>query len=200
MGRQRPGLAVLSNLAIKSSSHGSPAALDNATDIVWDSGKVVSSGPIRGSLCGSGRARKDKSEYWWKVRTWDAQGQAFALERWPPLRHLLFFKPAGWKPAGRLDRRWARDRSPPPKPSPQFRKEFQINKPIRGAYLYICGLGQFTTLINGARVGDHVMDPAWTDYDETADYVTFDVTSMVGQGGNAIGVMLANGWLCRCQG
>ncbi len=169
----------------------SPGALDSASGLVWDSGKVVSSQQY--GVVYAGRALEKTTEYWWKVRTWDGQGQA---SPWSDARHFVtsFFKPEDWN----AQAVWIGEgqaAAPPTKPAPQFRKEFQINKPIRGAYLYICGLGQFTALINGARVGDHVMDPAWTDYDETTDYVTFDVTSLVGQGGNAIGVMLANGWL-----
>ena len=76
-----------------------------------------------------------------------------------------------------------------------FARSSRSTNPSGALISYICGLGQFTTLINGAKVGDHVMDPAWTDYDMTSDYVTFDVTSMVSQGSNAIGVNLANGWL-----
>ncbi len=167
------------------------AALDNARDLVWDSGKVVSSAQY--GVVYAGGALERTTEYWWKVRTWDEQGQA---SPWSEARHFItsFFTPEDWN----AQATWIGDglgTVPPTKPAPQFRKEFQINKPIRGAYLYICGLGQFSAFINGARVGDHVMDPAWTDYDVTATYVTFDVTSLLGQGGNAIGVNLANGWL-----
>lgn len=169
----------------------SQAALDQAGDAVWDSGKVASSEQY--GVVYAGAALEKTTAYWWKVRTWDAQGQA---SPWSEARHFItsFFKLEDWNPHAV----WITDglgTVPPTKPAPQFRKEFQINKPLRGAYLYICGLGQFTTHINGARVGDHVMDPAWTDYDETTAYVTFDVTSLMGQGANAIGVNLANGWL-----
>ncbi len=37
--------------------------------------------------------------------------------------------------------------------------------------------------------------PAWTDYDHTMSYVTFDVTQSLVVGANAIGVMLGTGWL-----
>ena len=169
----------------------SPAALDKAGDLVWDSGKVVSS-QQHGVVYAGGPLEKTTG-YWWKVRTWDAQGQA---SPWSDARHFItsFFKPGDWNPQAA----WISDVQAVPvnaKLPAQFRKEFQITKPIRGAYLYISGLGQFVSFINGAKVGDHIMDPAWTDYDETVNYVTFDVTSQVAQGGNAIGVMLANGWI-----
>ena len=45
-------------------------------------------------------------------------------------------------------------------PSPLFRKEFAINKKIRSASLYICGLGYYEAYLNGAKIGNHVLDPA----------------------------------------
>lgn len=169
----------------------SKAVLDNANDVLWDSGKVASS--QQHGVVYAGRALEKTTEYWWKVRTWDAQGQA---SPWSEARHFVtsFFKPEDWN----AQAVWITDVQAVPanaKLPTQFRKEFQITKPIRGAYLYISGLGQFVAFMNGAKIGDHVMDPAWTDYDETVNYVTFDVTSQVTQGGNAIGVMLANGWI-----
>ncbi len=173
----------------------SQAALDNANDLVWNSGKVVSA--QQSGVVYAGGALEMTTEYWWKVRTWDAQGQA---SPWSDARPFItsFFKPEDWN----AQAEWIGDAQATEttaKQTPQFRKEFQINNPIRSAYLYICGLGQFNAFINGAKVGDHVIDPAWTDYDETADDVTFDVTSLVGQGSNAMEVVLANGWIAEVK-
>jgi len=169
----------------------SKTALPSERDSVWDSGKVISSQQY--GVVYAGAALEKTTEYWWKVRTWDAQGQA---SPWSDAHRFVtsFFTPGDWnaRTVWIGNPQVASTKTNPPS---QFRKEFQIRKPIRQAYLYISGLGQFVAFINGAKVGDHVMDPAWTDYDQTVDYVTFDVTSLVRQGGNAIGVMLANGWL-----
>lgn len=78
-------------------------------------------------------------------------------------------------------------------PSPLFRKEFTLEKPIRRATLYICGLGYFEAFLNGQRVGDHVLDPAWTQFNKRAFYVTHDVTAQIKTGNNAIGAMLGRG-------
>ena len=78
-------------------------------------------------------------------------------------------------------------------PAPLFRKEFAATKQIRAANLYICGLGYYEAFINGKRVGDHVLDPAWTNYEQRAMYVTYDVSNMLRVGDNAIGVMLGRG-------
>jgi alpha-L-rhamnosidase len=83
---------------------------------------------------------------------------------------------------------------PPPPPSPLLRKSFTLDKPIRSATVSICGLGYYELRMNGRRVGDHVLDPAFTRYDRRALYVTYDVTELVRQGRNAVGVQLGNGW------
>ncbi len=83
---------------------------------------------------------------------------------------------------------------PQPRPAPLFRKRFQIAKPVKSARAYICGLGYHELYINGERIGDHVLDPAFTHYDHRALYVAHDVTGQLKAGDNAIGVMLGNGW------
>lgn len=80
-------------------------------------------------------------------------------------------------------------------PSPIFRKAFRVDKPLRSAMLHICGLGYHEAHVNGQKVGDRCLDPAFTRYDRRALYATHDVTRLLREGDNAIGVMLANGWL-----
>ncbi len=77
--------------------------------------------------------------------------------------------------------------------SPLFRKEFSVTKRVQSAFLYICGLGYYEAFLNGNKVGDHVLDPAWTNYEQRSMYVTYDVTNQLSQGNNAIGVMLGRG-------
>src|SRR5690606_38118191 len=48
--------------------------------------------------------------------------------------------------------------------------------------------------MNGSKIGDHVLDPGLTDYEQRTFYVVYDVTENMKQGINAIGVMLGNGW------
>src|SRR3546814_13140098 len=80
------------------------------------------------------------------------------------------------------------------RPAPYFRKEFQSSKPIRSARAYIAVAGLYELYLNGKRVGDHRLDPMYTRYDRRTLYVTHDVTSLLQQGANAVGVVLGNGW------
>ena len=67
-----------------------------------------------------------------------------------------------------------------------LRREFTIEKPIGSAVLRVCGLGQFNAYLNGKRVGDHALDPAWTDYNKLAQYVTYDVTELLRSGNDVL--------------
>ncbi len=73
-----------------------------------------------------------------------------------------------------------------------LRKEFELDKQIAKATLYICGLGMYEAFINGKRIGDQVLAPAPTDYRRTVLYNAFDVTQLLDKN-NAIGVILGNG-------
>jgi alpha-L-rhamnosidase len=79
-------------------------------------------------------------------------------------------------------------------PSPLLRKAFTVEKPVRSALVSVCGLGLYELYLNGKKVGDRVLDPAQTTYDKRAFYVTHDVTGLLCQGGNALGLMLGNGF------
>jgi hypothetical protein len=35
---------------------------------------------------------------------------------------------------------------------------------VKSAVAKVCGLGQFNFYMNGKKVGDHELKPAWTDY------------------------------------
>jgi len=80
------------------------------------------------------------------------------------------------------------------RPAPYFRKTFVLQKPVRSARAYLACAGLFELYVNGQRVGDHLLDPAYTRFDRRNLYVTLDVTQALKAGGNAVGVVLGNGW------
>ena len=75
-----------------------------------------------------------------------------------------------------------------------FRKAFDINSTIASARLYITGLGIYEAKINGQRVGDHVLAPGYMSYQFRHTYDTYDVTDLLNNGKNAIGVTVGEGW------
>lgn len=78
--------------------------------------------------------------------------------------------------------------------APLFRQEFEVKGEIRQARLYICGLGYYEASLNGERIGDHVLHPAWTDFIDRIDYSIHDVTKELKDGKNAIDVLLGRGF------
>jgi hypothetical protein len=77
------------------------------------------------------------------------------------------------------------------------RRNFVITREIKRAEAKVCGLGQFVFHVNGKKVGDHELDPAWTDYRKLIQYVTFDVTGHLVQGENVLGAEVGNGWFIK---
>ena len=75
-----------------------------------------------------------------------------------------------------------------------LRKEIVLSKePVR-ATAYVCGLGYNELHINGRKVGDHVLDPGFTAYNERVLYLGYDVTPLLQAGKSTLGVILGNGW------
>src|SRR5690606_8520574 len=61
------------------------------------------------------------------------------------------------------------------------------------AMVACCGLGHFELWINGVRVGEDVLQPAWTQYTKRCCYVMQDVTALLTKGENVAAVWLGNG-------
>ena len=79
-------------------------------------------------------------------------------------------------------------------PAVQFRKTFILEKGGKNAVCRICGLGCYVLYINGKKVGDDVLSPAFTAYDKRALYVEYDVESYLQEGENVVAVKVGNGF------
>ena len=99
--------------------------------------------------------------------------------------------------------RWITDGRPLPandslfylnNPSPLIRKEFRPRNKVELAKLYITAAGYYHASINGKRIGKNVLDPAWTDFSKRIYYTEYDVTSLISDGDNCLGVSLGNGF------
>ena len=74
------------------------------------------------------------------------------------------------------------------------RTTIELPKSVQAATAKVCGLGQFVFSVNGSKVGDHELDPGWTDYRKAIQYVTFELTDVLRVGKNALGAEIGNGW------
>jgi alpha-L-rhamnosidase len=162
---------------------------------LWDSGKVSSDETT--GITYEGKKPGSRAHYFWKVKVWDKANKASAWSSAAAWGAGLL-KPDDWQAKFIT----YRDTTPVFKdrntlflpPSHQFRKEFVVNKSIRRATVYATALGIYELHLNGNRVGQAWFTPGWCDYRQRLYYNTYDVTSELETGRNAIGAWLADGW------
>ncbi|MFF2487164.1 family 78 glycoside hydrolase catalytic domain [Microbacterium sp. NPDC058062] len=75
-----------------------------------------------------------------------------------------------------------------------LRTSFVVDRPVRSATLHWTALGVVDASLNGSPVDDLVLTPGWTSYRERLVYETADVTALLRDGENALGLSLAGGW------
>ncbi len=78
--------------------------------------------------------------------------------------------------------------------APMVRCEFTADKKIASARLFATAAGLYAPYINGTKVGDTALDPGKSEYQVRVMYQSYDVTSLVHEGKNAIAAMLGRGW------
>lgn len=171
---------------------------------IWDSKKTISGQSIQVKY--KGRKLQPVKTYYWKLMVWDNRNHVSDWSESSQWQMGLLSK-EDWKDASWIGYEkipdslidvlpvdTKKDRYKGNDVLPSFRKTFAVEKKVKKATMFICGLGQFELNINGKKVSDHFLDPGWTKYDQQALYVPFDVTTDLNQGVNAIGVMLGNGF------
>lgn len=183
---------------------------------VWDSGKILS--PETTGIRYEGSDLRSFQSVWWRVRWWEMDGVAsdwsasarFELgildgtewkARWISKKNCREFRSKGsvllGEPLGDYTNAY----------TIYLRSEFKLMKPIVRARAFVCGLGYYELRINGRKVGDHVLDPAQTDYRKVALYSTYDVINELASsaatredGKFAVGLILGNGRHIRSYG
>ena len=164
---------------------------------LWDSGKVMSDQSVHVPYAGS--KLTSGAGCWWKVRVWSCSGNPMSWSE-PAFWTMGLLSPNDWKGkwiASDVETLPIQERGAPVILQDQsllFRKPFKVSKPVKSAFTCTCGLGFFELYMNGKKVGNEVLQPGFTKYDKRALYITNDVTDFLKSGGNAVGVMLGNGW------
>jgi alpha-L-rhamnosidase len=188
---------------------GNEEALEAEENLLWDSGKVESGRTVGveygGEALGSG------SRCVWKVCVWDGAGNPSPYAG-PAVFETGLLERSDWEGA------WIsagedpdQDFDPPTgeqyddlanglAPSPYLRKVFSLDRPVRRARLYATARGVYELSINGQRVGEDVLAPGWTDYDQRVQYQTYDVTQLLAEGPNVLGAVLGDGWFAGFVG
>lgn len=133
---------------------------------------------------------KPHTRYYWQVRIKDNKGN---LSAWSKTAFFeTGFMQNSWKA------KWIEpEQVTDPKislPPVLTRKEFVAKKAISSARLYITSRGLYLAKINGKAVTNFIFTPGWTSYNNRTQYQVFDISSLIQNGSNAIGVALAEGW------
>lgn len=167
----------------------SEAELEKGKKLVWDSGKVTSNQSIQ--IPYTGPTPSARQRLYWQVKIWDNQNRE---SNWSKAAYweMGLLKPSDWTA------QWIQSAQPEDvtksQPSPLLRTTFDVKGKIKRARAYITSHGLYEAHLNGKRVGDELLTPGWTAYQERLQYQTYDVTSQLQQGANAIGVQLGDGW------
>lgn len=172
-----------------------PSLLNVEKADTWNSGKVKSDRTSQ--IVYDGKKMESGKQYWWQVQYWNEKDQ------------LVETKAGGSFITGVLSTddwraEWIsfKDESPLHNsreelylpPAREYRKTFEVGKKVRHATLFASALGNYDAYINGQRIHESVFLPGWADYLKRSYYNTFDVTTFVQSGGNAIGAVVADGW------
>jgi hypothetical protein len=154
---------------------------------LWDSGKIMSD--QMNQIIYAGQPLKSDEAVWWKVRVWNGAGNVSTWSA-PAQWTMGVLNQSDW------EAKWIKapaslagdDNS-----TFLLRYEFPVKVGLKRGTVSICGLGQYEMYLNGDNVTADVLTPGWTEYNKTCVYDTYDVTSLIHEGPNAIGILLGNG-------
>lgn len=90
-------------------------------------------------------------------------------------------------PVGNVDRT-------APGPVPLLRHRFHIDRTVASARLYITAFGIQQAWLNGAPIGDALLEPGWTAYRDRLLYAAHDVTDAIIPGENVLAAAVGDGW------
>ncbi|QNK39091.1 glycoside hydrolase family 78 protein [Caproicibacter fermentans] len=161
---------------------------------VWDTGKIQSE--ASSFIEYKGDPLVSRSRYEWTVKVWDNKGNAETASA--KFETALLVK-TDWKA------KWAESALPSAErkigfgnqpPATMFRKGFSLKGKVSKARLYATCHGIYRLTINGSRPDDREFAPENTVYEKYLCYQTYDVTAMLRQGANAIGMYVGDGWYC----
>lgn len=121
----------------------------------------------------------EKTRYFWRVEVKDDRGNVgSASSHFDTALDSATWEQATWIGGAGVRR---------------LRKEITLQDEVKNARVYVTGLGYYEFYINGDKVGDRVLDPAYGNYFEIVRYACYDVTDMLKKGPNALGMLLLSG-------
>ncbi|RDW68876.1 Alpha-rhamnosidase [Aspergillus mulundensis] len=185
----------------------------------WDSGRVESDAQ-RNIICKPEAGFKSTTTYYWQVTVWDQDGQSsrsavnefytsyprssrllppYSMNQTYMPHTSLIFRTWFENEADRWKAVWIGNGGDKPI---YLRKSIQLPSPkrVEKVVIFASGLGHFNLSVNGKPASPHVLDPGWTNYHRTVQFVGYDVTSQWNGRENVIGAHVGNGFYAGDQG
>jgi hypothetical protein len=191
----------------------------NFQTLLWDSGKL--NGDLQRNVdCAPKNGFLSVTFHYWRVTIWNQNGsetQSKANEFFtayprssgllPPysmnqtyMPHTsLIFRTWFEDEANRWKGVWIGDNGDKPL---YLRKNIRLERKPARAIVLASGLGHFNFVCNGdpAAANGHVLDPGWTNYHRTVQFVAYDVSEFLKEGPNTVGAHIGNGFYAGDQG
>lgn len=188
---------------------------DNNKDIkqnkgnFWDSGKTGSAKSF--AIQYNGKPLTDNHTFYWKVKLWDKNDQPTNFSQTASFTTSILDSKlwkGNWIGRGiakaplseegfyqeKIDIDEEGDSIKYNGNSLLLRKQYNCDLPVENAIVNVSGLGYYELFINGNRMGEKVLNPAKTNYNQIVLFDTYDVTELLNKGENIIGIHLGNGW------
>ena len=166
----------------------------NGIGDLWDSGVVPSNQMLYIPYAGKPLQSRDKA-YWKVITTVAAKGKKAKVESEVKSFEISLLNQNDWQTKWighefeddvlvgktRLAARY-------------LRKDFALKNDIKEARLYVSGMGVYSAYLNGCEVApEELLKPTLSWYSKRVYFNTYDVTNMLQQGDNAIGVIIEGG-------
>ncbi|MCL6606059.1 MAG: glycoside hydrolase family 78 protein [Paenibacillus sp.] len=164
-------------------------SVNNFHNPTWDTGVIESVKSIQVEY--KGPELQSRTRYYYRVQVWDyfERESAWSEVGW---WETAFLNADEWKAS------WITSESvqegDEAEPVSMLRQSFKIKPDIASARIYATAAGLYDIYLNGTRVGNDWLTPGWTSYLHRHQYQTYDVTTALSTGENAIGIQLADGW------
>ena len=158
-------------------------------NLMWSTGRVRSDQSMH--VLYNGPAPESRRRVYWQVRVWDNSGKRSGWSE-PAFWEMGLLRKGDWR-GDWISADIVEDITVS-SPAHMLRKAFNLSGQVVQARAYITCLGLYEAELNGKRIGDQVLTPGWTAYQDHIQYQTYDVTYLVQSGANAVGVTLGDGW------
>ena len=192
-------------------------ASQNATKLLWDSGRIESAETLHVPY--DGPRLTSSQRVYWRVTSWDrlpavvkaSEATSGAVPNAVPdcePSPLAWFETALLDTAAWHGAEWIARYADMPNVSecdlyaqsprnqaPRFRLEVEVPTTAVGVRAYVGGLGYHRLFVDGKRAGESELNPGWTAVEKTVLYTCFDLSAQMTAGArHAVGLELGNGW------